>query len=92
MNVLKVFDSQRRLKEAMYKFRDDNFFSIVSCNDIEGRVVLVNDDRVWFMVITNIEQAMQRTCGGQYSWVEFNGFIEQDAKEFIWTRIRECRS
>jgi hypothetical protein len=92
MNVLKVFDNQHQLKQAMYKFRDDNFQMIVSCNDIHGRMSLANGDKVWFMVITNLDQAMMQTCGGKYSWVEFIGFIEQDAKEFIWTRMRECHS
>ncbi len=92
MNVLKTFDNRESRKQAMYKFREENFFSIVSCNDIHGRIVLANDDRVWFLKITNLDQAMMQTCAGQYSWVEFNGFIEEDAKKFIWSRIRECRS
>ncbi len=92
MNVLKVFDTPLSMKQSMYKFADDNLFNIASFDDVAGRIVLLNEHRIWFRVITNWDEAANQTAGMVFSWVEFNGVIETKAKEFIWTRIRECRS
>lgn len=91
MNVLKTFDNETKAKRAALDFAQDNLFSIESV-DPWGRVKLVTGHRVHFFVINTIEDAYLKISGECYSWVEFNGTIEQKTKEFIWSRVRECKS
>lgn len=92
MRILKVFTDDTSLNKAVQGIGTDNDFWVVNYNDHEKHIELANGVVFHFKNIKTLSDAQHQISGCKYSFVEFHSDeITQEAKEFIWSRVRDSK-
>lgn len=90
MRILKVYTNHEMLDKAVQEIGTDNDKWVVNYNADKKHIELANGVIFHFKNIKTLADAHYQISGCIYSFVEFHSDeITQQAKEFIWSRVRD---
>lgn len=90
MRILKVYTDNISLHKAVQGIGIDNDKWVVNYNKDEKHIELANGVIFHFKNIKTLSDAHYQISESVYSFVEFHSDeITQQAKEFIWSRVRD---
>lgn len=90
MRILKVYTDDLVMHRAVQGIGTDNDKWVVNYNKHEQHLELANGVVFHFKNIKTLADAQYQISGCIYSFVEFHSEeITQEAKEFIWSRVRD---